>query len=197
MSTATVVQSDLIANEQLQKRVERTTVEVLKLSIVQGLNATMKDPRVYQFRPSQLKFGDRIALEYPSAALVVAHRLKGFKPEQVDAVRLALGRDSSITSAIRGYGIDMRSQTSVVKQLDLKKQFSFVNEANFGEPSVRAYIADVTLPGDVQYAPIREALMSDLQVIEMRTEHCCPQVGQALWFQSWVREEIQSQRIRG
>ena len=84
MSSATVMQSDKLNNHELQKLVEKT-VEVLKLSIIQGLNATM-NPRVYKFRPKDLTVGGRVPMKYPSAALVVADRIKNLSPEKVNAV---------------------------------------------------------------------------------------------------------------
>ena len=106
MSAATITQSDQLNNHELKKFIEKT-VDLLKLSIVQGLNASM-NPQVYRFKPKDLTVGDRTPMTYPSAALVVSERLKSLPPQRVNAVRLALGRDISITSAIRARGIDLR-----------------------------------------------------------------------------------------
>ena len=172
MATATILQADQLDNHEMKKLVEKT-VEILKLSIVQGLNGTM-NPRVYKFKPKEIKVGGRVPLKYPSAALVVADRLSTIAPQKLNAVRLSLGRDASITSAIRARGIDMRSEKSVGEQLKYKALFEFVNESNFGEAAMARMVADVSLLKEREIAPVREAVVSDLRAVDVRYGRLMP-----------------------
>lgn len=170
--SAIVVQSDQLHNRELQRLVEKTT-EILKLSIVQGINGTM-NPSVYKFRPKELTLGGKDSKKYPSTALVVANRVKTFNPQQVKALRLALGRDASITSAIRNRGIDMRSKKSIVEQVNTKKLFAFVNEANFNETAMQGMIRNLSLLPESNVMPARSAAMTDLRVVDAKFGQLLP-----------------------
>lgn len=163
MSTANITQSDQLNNHDLKKFIEKTT-EILKLSMVQGFNSRM-NPQVYKFNPSEFTFGGR---NYSSVALIASKRLKKFSPERKKSVRLALGRDTSVTSAIRTWGVDMRSQKSVIKQIDRKKAFSFINESTFNEVAMKRMISDVSLLATHEIAPIRETLEKDLIALKIK-----------------------------
>jgi hypothetical protein len=165
MSTARILQSDQIYNHELKKFVEKT-VEMLKLSVVQGFNRTM-NPQLYRFKPKELTVGGRVPVNYPSVALVASERLKSLDPQKVNAVRLALGREDSITTAIRARGIDMRSEKSVAEQVDLKQIFDFVNESTFSEAAMEGMVSDLSALAERETIPIREAALSDLRALDI------------------------------
>jgi len=172
MCSATIAQSDQLNNHQMKKFVEKMG-QVLKLSVVQGMNATM-NPGVYKLRPKELRVGGRVPMNYPSAALVVSDRLKGFDPQRVNVVRLGLGRDESVTSEIRALGIDIRSEKSVSEQLDLKTLFAFVNETNFSKAALERMVSDISLLPERETIPVREAVLSDLRAIDIRYGNVLP-----------------------
>ena len=165
MSTANITQSDQLDNHDLQKFIDKTT-EILKLSMVQGFNSRM-NPQVYKYNPSEFTYRGR---NYSSVAHVASKRLKKFSPERKKSVRLALGRDASITSSIRTWGVDMRSKKSIIKQIDPKRVFSFVNESTFNETAMKRMITDVSLLATQTHeiAPIRETLEKDLKALEIK-----------------------------
>lgn len=172
MSSATIMQADQLANHELQKLVEKT-VEVLKLSIVQGINSAM-NPQTYRFKPKGLTVGGRIPMKYPSAALIVADRVKGISPEKLNAVRLALGRDESITSTIRSRGIDIRSDKPVIEQVDIRMLYAFVNDTTFSETAIERMLVDVSILPDREVTPIRDAVMTDLRAVDIRHGRLLP-----------------------
>jgi len=166
MSFATIMKSDELNNHEVKKLVEKT-FELMKLSIVQSINSTI-NPQVYKFKPSKITVGGRVQIDYPSAALVVADRIKSLTPEKLNVVRLSLGRDRSITSAIRSRGLDIRSKKSISEQTDLKSIYAFVNETTFSEDSIERMITDMSILSDQNVTPIHDAVVNDLRNIDIR-----------------------------
>lgn len=172
MSSPVIAQSDHINNHELQKLIEKT-VDLLKISVVQGINGTMND-RVYKFKPKELKVGRQESKSYPSVALVVAERVKGYDAQKQNSVRLALGRDASITSAIRTRGVDIRSEKSVIEQVNVKGLFDFVNGETFSESAMQQMVNDVSILADGEAAPVREAILNDLRTFDVRYGRVLP-----------------------
>lgn len=143
MTSAAIAHADHLNDHELQKLADKT-VELLRLSIVQGLNNAM-NPQVYKAVPREITVGRRVAKKYPSASQVVVERFKNLNPARVNGVRLALGRDLSITKGIRTTGLDIRSEKTVLEQLDLRSHFSFVNDTTFNEGSVTRMAAGLSV----------------------------------------------------
>jgi hypothetical protein len=166
MSTATIAQSNQLNNHALDMLVEKT-VGVLKLSIVQGMNAQM-NPAVYKLRPKNITVGARGARELPGVSLVVSDRLKNLTPQKKKSLRLALGRDRAITTAIRARGINMRSVRPVGDQVNVKTLFSFVNKTTFSDAAMKRMVADVSTLAGPAVTPVREAILGDLRAVDLR-----------------------------
>lgn len=163
MALASIAQPNQINNHELQKLVEQV-VEILKLSIVQGINATM-NPQVYKCKPKELTVG---TVNYPSVALVVAERIKSLDQQRLNPVRLALGRNRSITSAIRAGGIDIRSEKSITEQIDVKKLFAFVNGTTFSEAAMEQMVKSFSVITSQEVTPIEEAVLNDLRSVDIK-----------------------------
>ncbi len=167
MSNANIAQSDQINNHELTKFIQNS-VNLLKLSIVQGLNGTM-NPSVYNFQPKTIEIGGQNPVTIPSVAQVVAEKIRTFDPSKINGLRVNLGRDTSITKSIRSMGVDMRSGKSVIDQLDLKNHFAFVNDTTFNDGSMQKMLSSLSVIKDVP-SPMssRDALMTDLHAINAR-----------------------------
>lgn len=141
-------QSDSIANKSLQKFVQETT-ELLKLSMVQGMNAGMA-PNVYKLKSTELKVGGKKKVAYASVAQLAATRLKSVSPEKMSVVRLSLGADPLISQNIRARGVNVEAVKPVLEQIDLKRQFAFVNDSTFSAKSMESMVAELnTLDAEV------------------------------------------------
>ena len=167
MSKAIVLHSEAINDHVLKKLVERAAA-LMKLSMVQGFNSAI-NPSVYKLKPKDISVGGRTKVKYPSLEGIAAERFQKLDQTGKKATCLALGRDASITAAIRELGIDMRSDKPVLKQLDLAAHFPFINGDTFNEDTVEAMLAGLSiLPESEDDQGGRSALRYDLKVLESK-----------------------------
>ena len=170
MSNATVVNSANLGNHELQKLVEKT-VELLKLSVVQGVNGVM-NPQVYKFKSSEISVGGRVRQSYQSVEQVVSERVRALDPARINALRLSLGRDSKITALSRSLNFAMREEKSPFEQLDLKSHYSFVNDTTFNETTVLKMVNDLSISAtDESTVSAGERLTSELRGLTVRYGH--------------------------
>lgn len=166
MSTASIAVSSQLKDKNLNKLVDKIT-ELMKLSAVQAMNSQMNGS-VYKFRPSSIKVGRKKTASVPSVASVVAERFNRLDASGKKAARLALGRDTLITSSIRSLSVDMRSAKPITEQLDLKKHFSFINGTTFSKSAVDKMIKEVSAIGSGSDISAEAALKADLKIIASR-----------------------------
>lgn len=159
-------QSDSIPNKTLQKLIQETT-ELLKLSMVQGMNASMA-PTVYKAKLAEVKVGGKKKVSYPSVAQLAANRLKAASAEQMKVVRLSLGADQQISRAIRARGINMEGVKPVVEQVDIKRQFSFVNDTTFSEKAMQSMVEELNAMDVDTTLSRKELLEYELKAVDLK-----------------------------
>ena len=159
-------QSDSIANKSLQKLIHETT-EILKLSMVQGMNASMA-PTVYKLKSGELKVGGKKKATYPSVAQLVATRLKAVSPEKMNVVRLSLAADTQVTRNIRIRAMNVEAAKPVLEQVDIKRQFAFVNDKTFNEKAMEDMVMELnTIDSDLTLSRA-ELLERELKVVDLK-----------------------------
>ncbi len=173
MSTATIGISENLNNHELDKLVEKTT-ELLKLSAVQAMNARM-NPGVYRFKPNPISVGGSRALPYESVGTVITERFSNLDPAIVRSARLDLGRDTEITTSIRRWAVDIRSEQSILNQIDVPRHFNFVNETTFNDTAMKAMVTEFgTTSVAPSTVPVRTAIESELSAVNVRYESMLP-----------------------
>lgn len=159
-------QSDSIANKSLQKLVQETT-ELLKLSMTQGMNAGMA-PSVYKLKLTELKVGGKKKVSYPSVAQLAAARVKSVPAEKAHVVRLSLGSDQQLSNAIRARGLNVEATKSVFEQIDIKRQFSFINETTFSEQAMAEMVSELNQLDVEQTISRKELLELELKKVDLK-----------------------------
>jgi hypothetical protein len=159
-------QSDNIPNKTLQKFIDETT-ELLKLSMVQGMNASMA-PNVYKVKLGELKVGGKKKVSHPSVALVAAERLKGLSVEKLKVARLSLGADQEITRSIRIRGINIEADKPVIEQINIKNQFAYINDSTFSETAMESMVMELNV-AEASPTLNRKALLEhELRTVELK-----------------------------
>lgn len=159
-------QSDSIASKPLQKLIQETT-ELLKLSMVQGMNASMA-PAVYKLKLGDLKVGGKKKESYPSVAQLAASRLKSVSAEKMNVVRVSLAADLQVTRNIRNRGLNVEAPKPVLEQVDIKRQFAFVNDTTFSEKAMEKMVAELnTLDGELTLSRA-ELLERELRAVDLK-----------------------------
>lgn len=161
MSTAKTFPSGELNNRELERLAQETT-ELLKLSVVQALNATV-NPDVYKAAPTELSFNTNDSAAVPSVGQIVAERFKQYSPAKQHLIGLDLGRNHVITDQIHRVGIDMESELQVLDQVDLRTRFSFVNGDTFSEEKMQQMVAGLGTPGSPATAEDVEAELQELK----------------------------------
>ncbi|NOY66059.1 MAG: hypothetical protein GXP13_01445 [Gammaproteobacteria bacterium] len=180
MSIANILQSDQLNNNELTKLIENGT-ELLKLSIVQGMNSRM-NPKTYRFKPVTMAIKKRSEQQVSSVAMVISEYFNTLSPEKLNTIKRSLGRDKLITSAIRARGLNMRSSKSIIEQTNLQSLFSSINEKTFSETAVKSMIADISVLADRDATPVRDVILNDLKSLDIRYGRLLP----ARWWQPLI-----------
>lgn len=160
MSTVKIFHSNELNNQELERLAEETT-ELLKLSVVQALGATV-NPDVYKAdftKPS----GTDSSFGTPSVAEVVAERFTKYSSERQYVIGLDLGRDQDITRQIHRTGIDMRAEAPVLEQVDLGTRFSFLSKEWFDEENIKKMAAGLGTPTSPASAEEVQQELNDLK----------------------------------
>lgn len=143
VSTVKIFHNNELNNQELERLAEETT-ELLKLSAVQALAATV-NPDVYKAdftKPS----GTDAAQSFPSVAEVVAERFQQYSPDKQYIIGLDLGRDQEITQQIHRLGIDMRAEESVLDQVEISRRFSFLSKEWFDDENIKKMASGLGTP---------------------------------------------------
>lgn len=167
MTTARLVASSHISNHELKKLVEKMT-ELMKLSSVQAMNAHM-NKSVYKFKPADIKVGGKEKVLVPSVASVVAERFGNLNAMGIRAAKLTLGRDYQITNNIRSLGVDMRTNKSIIEQIDVKRHFDFINGTTFNKETVDEMVNDLEVVATpYNTITVDDAIAADLKGMGLR-----------------------------
>lgn len=144
MTTVKIFHDNELNSHELERLAQETT-ELLKLSVVQGLNATV-NPDVYKAAPTELTFGTNDSTTVPSVAQVVAERFQQYSPQKQRIIGLDLGRNHEITEQIHRTAIDMHADQGVLEQVNLASRFGFVNDTTFSEEKMKEMVAGLGTP---------------------------------------------------